>query len=83
MLAYTRSHPTFAPRPQIWSIYLSEGCALAGDEITIFFRWDDLEMFQKVIDFFQRAVLWLGDEITIFFVGVIGESLEGCDFLRR
>ena len=28
-----RSYPTFAPRPQIWSIYLSEGCALDGDEV--------------------------------------------------
>ena len=47
---FKRSHPTFAPRPQICFIYLPEGCVLAGDGIAIY-CWRDLRTLQKVISF--------------------------------
>ena len=47
---FKRSHPTFAPRPQICFIYLTEGCVLARDGIAIY-CWRDLRTLQKVIAF--------------------------------
>ena len=44
---FKRSHPTFAPRPQICFIYLTEGCVLAGEENSIY-CWRDLGNLQKV-----------------------------------
>ena len=39
MFAWKRSHPTFAPRPQIWSIYLSAGCLWRVEVLIIILRW--------------------------------------------
>ena len=39
MFAWKRSHPTFAPRPQIWSIYLSAGCLCRVEVLIIILRW--------------------------------------------
>ena len=47
---FKRSHPTFAPRPPICFIYLTEGCVLAGDGIAIY-CWRDLGNLQKVLAF--------------------------------
>ena len=47
---FKRSHPNFAPRPQICFIYLTEGCVLAGEENSIY-CWRDLNRLQKDVAF--------------------------------
>ena len=52
---FKRSHPTFAPRPQICFIYLPEGCVLAGEENSIY-CWRDLGNHQMVMAFHEIVV---------------------------
>ena len=72
MFAWKRSHPTFAPRSQIWSIYLSAGSLLvrlsplphksilvhsAQKKIFNFIVFAEMmQMEQKTVDFFSIKV---------------------------